>query len=416
MPLKNLNRAPFWWYGGKSDAADIIWRALGDVAHYVEPFCGSCAVLLRRPHLPNRQYYSETVNDIDGFIANFWRAVTADPQAVAEACSYPVVEAEMHARHVALVRWINDPDIQDRLAGDVTFYDAKVAGWWVWGHNCWIGGAYASGNGAWWPDEHGVLRKRKREKQEPGVNRSIPQLGTNGRGINQSNAREPGVNRSRPQLIDNGRGVNQPNTREPGVERFEPPLSVDEDWQMRVGADYEATGGFHPMTMPEIRRWMAWLSARLRHVRVLNGDWTRACTLSAVKTLSVREGRGAAGVFLDPPYTHSERDPRLYRVDQDVAAQVREWCIQHGNDPDIRIVLAGYEGEGHEVLVERGWREVSWFRDGYLKGGMGNRDKNKKELGTRHQQHRERLWLSPHCLPVDEPETTLWTSQTSLDT
>lgn len=43
-------RAPFPWFGGKSRAAPLVWSALGDVANYVEPFAGSLAVLLARPH------------------------------------------------------------------------------------------------------------------------------------------------------------------------------------------------------------------------------------------------------------------------------------------------------------------------------------------------------------------------------
>ena len=35
-------RAPFVWFGGKSKVAPIVWEALGDVEHYVEPFFGSC--------------------------------------------------------------------------------------------------------------------------------------------------------------------------------------------------------------------------------------------------------------------------------------------------------------------------------------------------------------------------------------
>ena len=82
MTLTNLHKTPWPWFGGKSDAAPIAWEAMGDPDHYVEPFAGSLAVLLRRPAVANRTYYSETVNDLDGMVANFWRAVAADPGAV----------------------------------------------------------------------------------------------------------------------------------------------------------------------------------------------------------------------------------------------------------------------------------------------------------------------------------------------
>jgi site-specific DNA-adenine methylase len=41
-----LLRAPFPWFGGKSRIAHLVWERFGDVAHYIEPFAGSLAVLL----------------------------------------------------------------------------------------------------------------------------------------------------------------------------------------------------------------------------------------------------------------------------------------------------------------------------------------------------------------------------------
>jgi site-specific DNA-adenine methylase len=49
-----------------------VWSAFGQVENYVEPFAGSAAMLLRAPHGKR----IETLNDKDGFIANFWREQT----------------------------------------------------------------------------------------------------------------------------------------------------------------------------------------------------------------------------------------------------------------------------------------------------------------------------------------------------
>ena len=83
--------APFPWFGGKSRAASLIWERLGDVPNYVEPFFGSGAVLLNRPTDPG----IETVNDKDGFVANTWRAIAADPDAVAHWADWPVNENDL---------------------------------------------------------------------------------------------------------------------------------------------------------------------------------------------------------------------------------------------------------------------------------------------------------------------------------
>ena len=366
MTLTDLRKTPFPWFGGKADTAPAVWEALGDVDHYAEPFAGSLAVLLRRPHPCNRTYYSETVNDLDGLLCNAWRAIAADPDGVAEAVSWPVCEADLHARHLALLRWREERQLE-HLMGDPDFYDVRMAGWWLYGQCAWIGGGWCSGDGPWVVGADGRIEKRKGSR---GVGRQLPHLSDDGRGVHRPQMREPGVGRQIPHISDDGMGVHHANVREPGV-------SVEEE--------------YHPMTMPELRRWMRFLSARLRHVRILNGDWQRLATSGALQSLPVRQG-GHAGVFLDPPYSHDVRAGNLYAHESaTVADEVRAWCLENGGNPRYRIVLAGYVAE-HGALEAAGWRSVEWYRGGFLKGGYANQG----EEGTKQEQ--ERLWLSPHCL------------------
>ena len=79
----------------------------------------------------------ETVNDADGLLCNFWRAIKADPGATAHHADWPVNENDLHARHAWLVE--RKDSLQAQLEGDPEFYDPKMAGWWVWGMACWIG-------------------------------------------------------------------------------------------------------------------------------------------------------------------------------------------------------------------------------------------------------------------------------------
>jgi DNA adenine methylase len=171
--LTDTLKAPFPWFGGKSRAAPIIWPRFGDPANYVEPFAGSLAVLLSRPTEPRL----ETVNDLDCYIANFWRAVQSDPQAVAHWADWPVNEADLHARHLWLVQ---RAEFRERMKTDPDFYDVKIAGLWVWGISCWIGGNWCDGEG---------LQRRK------------PQLHSGGQGINRTK-------RERPHLSSSGQGIN----------------------------------------------------------------------------------------------------------------------------------------------------------------------------------------------------------------
>jgi len=170
-------RAPFPWFGGKSRAASIVWDAFGDVRSYVEPFAGSLAVLLARPQ-PFKG--AETVNDLDCYVANFWRALRQDPAGVAEHADWPVNEADLHARH----QWLVDSAaFRERMLTDPENFDVRVAGWWVWGQSAWIGSGWCDRrkwrNG---PGAQGVNRQLPRLTGAQGVNRQLPHL-TGGRGV-----------------------------------------------------------------------------------------------------------------------------------------------------------------------------------------------------------------------------------------
>jgi len=180
-------KAPFPWFGGKRDAAALAWARFGDVPNYVEPFFGSGAVLLGRPTSPR----TETVNDLDGLLCNFWRATSCDPDAVALAADWPVSECDLSARHLELLE--RRAALTKRLEVDPEFFDAKLAGWWVWGQCSWIGSGWCSGEGPWVRGADGLTKAN----QGQGINRKLPHLGDQGRGIN----------RKLPHLGDQGRGI-----------------------------------------------------------------------------------------------------------------------------------------------------------------------------------------------------------------
>lgn len=141
------------------------------------------------------------------------------------------------------------------------------------------------------------------------------------------------------------------------------------------------------------------LADRLRRVRVCCGDWLRVCGPSP----TIHQGTTA--VFLDPPYaTETGRDMGLYRKDSgDVAHAVREWAIEHGDDPRFRIALCGYEGEH---VMPKSWECMAWK----ARGGYGSQS-------TRHDNpnaRRERVWFSPHCLSAWK-ETPLFAGQEHQD-
>ena len=169
--------APFPWFGGKRRVAPAVWARFGNVRNYVEPFFGSGAVLLARPEPFTG---TETINDACGFVANFWRAIQADPDAVARWVDWPVNESDLEARHYWLVT--EGRARLDAVLGDPTGFDAQVAGWWCWGLCAWIGGGWCADSGPWrWAD--GAWEKGG----GGGVSRRLPHLGNPGRGAHRPN-------------------------------------------------------------------------------------------------------------------------------------------------------------------------------------------------------------------------------------
>lgn len=374
-------RAPFPWFGGKSRVAHLVWERFGNVDTYNEPFAGSLAVLMGRPHEPR----IETVNDLDCYLANFWRALQADPDGVAKYADSPVNEADLHARH----RWLVEVarTNAERCMREPDFFDVKVAGWWVWGQCLWIGSGWCqspnikkfdqsqlknnpvgvhkgfgkAGNGVeqrrrqHLSTEHGLIaRVTENQKRphhsgnggSPGVHRRWQGGGAGG----GSGVIAPSLTRQLPHLSGDGSGAGRGVIREEVVS---------------IGL-YE---------------YLRELAARLRRVRVCCGDWSRVLTPSVTTYI------GTSGIFLDPPYKQELRE-RCYSEDHDISAEVAKWAIENGDNPKMRIALCGYEGE-HEM--PKTWECVPWKAH----GGYSRSERGKANRA------RERIWFSPHCLQPD---------------
>lgn len=373
--------------------------------NYVEPFAGSLAVLLGRPGGPGK---IETVNDRDRYLANFWRAVTADPDAVALHADGPVNEADLHARH----RWlVNQAEFRERMHTDPNFYDVKIAGWWVWGICQWIGAGWCvEPNNRKHPKLDGI---GKGVHSDAAHHRKRPHLmgDSAGKGVH-SDAAHASEWKQRPHMSGDsaGMGVHSPK-------RQIPDLAVSTRNGMASGRGVHSASAYSPGRRPSLSSagqgvhlpalgndrglngvaavpcvdWFRALQARLRRVRVACGDWQRVLGPSVLGKGKNVGGRRPCAVFLDPPYSHEFRDPYLYSEDDAaVSALVREWALEHGDDPDLRIALCGYEGE-HEM--PESWTVHHWKA---ARGYSGETNQNRE---------RERIWFSPHCLPLTAQRT-----------
>jgi len=150
-------KAPFPYFGGKRTVAHHVWERFGDVRNYIEPFCGSSAVLLARP-VPFEGV--ESIGDLDGAIVNVWRALKHAPREVARHLMDPPNSFDMAARGRVLDAV--EAVLPELLRSDPEAFDARAAGYWLYCQSCWL---------------NGVASKRGRTP--------VPRLWRNGMGVCQ---------------------------------------------------------------------------------------------------------------------------------------------------------------------------------------------------------------------------------------
>ena len=374
-------KAPFPYFGGKSRIADQVWARFGTVQNYVEPFFGSGAVLLKCPH-PG---HTETVNDADGLLANFWRATQYAPDEVATYADWPVNEADLHSRH----RWLVDRrSLVEDLMSDPEWYDAQAAGWWVWGISQWIGTG--------WCPAIGTASEKMPYLSRPGAD--MARRVDNGKALpvqlpSISDGRLGGLNAYAPKL-----GHKMPFIASPSADRKQHGQGVH---GIRLSQQMPVLGTFHGQAtqsgvlQPAFQEGALYdyfraLSARLRRTRVVCGDFER------ILGPSVTWRHGVSAVFLDPPYADDEH-AITYSGGGKVWERVTRWCEENGAHPDLRIALCGY---ADTWKAPQGWTMIRWRTAGGY-GSQGN-------ARGRENANREAIWFSYACLnPADEARDKL---------
>jgi site-specific DNA-adenine methylase len=245
-------KSPFPDSFGRGRLFEEIWKRFGTVETYIEPFFHTSGVVLNRPFPAG----AEIVNDTECAIANFWRAIRADSEAVVATADYPVSEVDYHARFDALKRSYRR--LRRRILNNPEDYDIKAAAFWLYCASFDI---------------------------------------------------EP---------------------------RREPFPNLWRDAEQR-------------------RLYLANISRRLRSVQLTCRDWSEAVSLAP-----------GTGLFICPPSDASSLNVRL---------KVRNWSLESGERPGVRIALFGIGGEGNEILEENGW-----------------------SVFIPEEKSANRIWFSPSCL------------------
>ena len=345
--IDRSKKAPFPWFGGKSSVAAEIWQRLGSPKQYIEPFCGSAAMLLAAPAPASL----EVIGDANCYVANFWRALKHQPDAVTVWQDYPVSHIDLYARH----RWLTEParvsDLRAKLTDADWPGDAKIAGWWLWGQCCWIGSGWCD------PDRG---QRGEGSAGDDGCGQ-IPHAGNAGRGVQATTLGKI------PHAGNAGRGVQAttlgkiPHLADAGLGVMKSSLAGHGQIPFMSSSGMGAQG--------MVREWMHALATRLERVRIVHGDWSRC--------LNHHYGGNDTAVFLDPPYLAFEKLYSGAEAKEPCAAQVAAWARDHQH---LRVVLCGHRGD----YDMPGWSTLDWSRGRLTYGGAKTTDA-------------ECLWFSPAC-------------------
>ena len=366
----NVNRAsdgsgltaPFPYYGGKSRHAKEVWKRFGNPDVYAEPFAGSLAVLLGRAN-PCRR---EVVCDLDGHIANFWRAMQAEPggsrpvgglsddppgsdgaapladRMGSGALGNAVGGSRVLRRagrwlvgvgQVELDRQRMVPGRNSEPLGCATKRPGERAQW---------DGAPSCRDGR--PATHG--HPTGAGVQVGRVSRQIPAAPSNalaGQGVQVGRDQIPTVPRD-----PGGGGVQAQRDGILGDKR--PHVTGNRAASVGCAAGKIAAGG--PIgTGERLLPWFHALQQRLARVIVLNRSWESAVTPSILSDTASSPDLTRA-VFLDPPYPTDKRQGKLYGKDDEgqAATAAYEWAVEHGDR--YRIAYCCIPGQ---FPVPEGW-------------------------------------------------------------
>jgi len=120
-----MPRQLFPYVGGKYTIAPEINRRFGEIDTRIDALTGSSSWILASP--PTKY---EIVNDLDGYVVNYLRAVKYAPDEVARHLDFPRAELELIAYHHYTREKF--PELVSRLGGDPDYYDPVIAARWAY--------------------------------------------------------------------------------------------------------------------------------------------------------------------------------------------------------------------------------------------------------------------------------------------
>lgn len=104
----------FSYYGGKCRMAKEILKLTPNHVTYVEPFCGSAAVLFKKNYIEPSSKYQEVINDSNGYLINFYRQLRNNGDQLIEKLEQTLYSKAEHELAIKIAKNLDQYSELDR--------------------------------------------------------------------------------------------------------------------------------------------------------------------------------------------------------------------------------------------------------------------------------------------------------------
>lgn len=349
----NKHNQLYTYFGCKKKLIEEVWsNYFHDIDMLVEPFAGTAVIACNKPDTVNiKNMY---LNDYDCHIANVLRAVVYDPEGLIDYICHPRLELDLHMIHDYLTG--SKPYLRDLLMKNIDAHDVKLAGWWVWGLNHWIGGSWCNcelksiddltnhydKDFFLYPNDikqdSVSTRRRKPRKDNTITHQNISTVRRKPQHNNQCTHQNLSTRRKKT-INDNIITHQQTNCRREHVSDI-------------VYKIYD----------------------QLSEAKILYGDFERVLTGSYLN-----DSRTKCGIFLDPPYQNNTNtdNSAIYGSttqveDHGVFDRALKWFLDNYKNPKYKIILCGHKDSF--IGIPEDIKKVSWKRGSGYANDQTSRD------------------------------------------
>ena len=313
----------YTYFGCKKKMIDIVWTEyFHDIDMLIEPFAGTAVIACNKPDTVNVK--TTYLNDYDCHIANVLRSVVYDSEALIDYICHPRLELDLHMIHDYITG--AKPYLRDLLMKNIDAHDVKLAGWWVWGINHWIGGSWCNCE----------LKKIDKLTEQYDEDFFVYPSGVGEK-----------VSTGRNKLISSDQVTHQKISTDRNKL-----LHGDQLTHNKTSDRYD-----HVSTIVNN------IYDQLSEAKIMYGDFERVITDSYT-------GDGKrVGIFMDPPYqkVSCATYDNLYgssnlKEDHNTFDRAKKWFLDNYKNPKLKIILCGHKECFDDIHCDI--KKVEWKRGG----------------------------------------------------